>query len=113
MDTNKKTARTAGILWLLMFIFGPAAEFIRTKIYLSGDAAATADKILANDFLYRLGFMRDIMMMLCFVLLPLVRYRLLCKINKELSVLMVVFALLGVAINMMNLLNHYASLYLL
>jgi hypothetical protein len=113
MDTNIKTARTAGVFWLLMIIFGPIAEVIRIQMFVNGDMTATANNIMENDFLYRVGFISEIIMMLCFILLLLVLYKLLCKISKDLSVLMVVFGLLGVAIGMMNLLNQYTSLYLL
>lgn len=113
MNPNQKTARLAGLLWLLMFVFGPIAQIVRDKLFVTGDMAATASNIMANDFLFRLGFVSDLIMMLIFVFLPLVLYKLLGKVNQSQAVMMVVLAVIGAAINMMNLLNEFESLTLL
>jgi len=113
MGTNKKTARLAGFLWLLMFIFGPIAQIIRSKLFVTGDIEATAHNIMANEFLFRLGFVSDILMMVIFLLLPLVLYKLLNTVDKNLSVLMVIFVIVSVPINILNLLNEFSTLHLL
>lgn len=113
MGTNKKTARLAGLLWLLMFIFGPIAQIVRSKLFVTGDMAATANNIMANQFLFRLGFVSDLIMMIIFLLLPLALYKLLSKVDKNLSILMVIFVIVSVPINMLNLLNEFSSLHLL
>ena len=112
-DRNKKTARLAGLLWFLMCVFGPIAQIIRDKLFVTGDMAATANNIMANEFLFRLGFVSDLTMMTIFVLPPLVLYKLLSTVNKNLSMPMVIFAMVGTAINMINLLNEFESLHLL
>ena len=113
MIPNKETARLAGFLWLLMFVFGPIAQIIRDKLFVTSDMAATANNIMANEFLFRLGFVSDLIMMIIFMLLPLVLYKLLSTVNKNLSILMVIFVIIGTSINMINLLNEFASLQLL
>lgn len=113
MGTNKKTARLAGLIWLLMFVFGPIAQIIRSKLFVTGDMAATAQNIMSNEFLFRLGFISDLIMMVLLLLLPLVLYKLFHNVNKNLSVLMVVFVMVSVPINMLNLLNEYAAVHLL
>lgn len=113
MIPNKKTARLAGFLWLLMFVFGPIAQIIRSKLFLTGDMAATANNIMTNEFLFRVGFVSDLMMMIIYVLLPLALYKLLSTVNKNQAILMVIFVILGTSINMINLLNEFASLHLL
>ncbi len=113
MGTNKKTARLAGFLWLLMFIFGPIAQIVRSRIFVMGDMDATANNILTNEFLFRLGFVSDLIMMVIFLLLPLVLYKLLHTVDKNLSILMVIFVMVSVPINMLNLLNEFSSLYIL
>ena len=113
MGTNKKTARLAGFLWLLMFIFGPIAQIVRSKLFVTGDIEVTAHNIMANEFLFRLGFVSDLIMMVIFLLLPLVLYKLLNTVDKNLSILMVIFVIVSVPINMLNLLNEFSSLHLL
>ena len=113
MIPDKKTARWAGLLWLLMFVFGPVAQIIRDKLFVTGDMAATANNIMANEFLFRLGFVSDLIMMTIFVFLPLVLYKLLSTVNKNQAMIMVILAIIGTTINMMNLLNEFAALHLL
>jgi len=113
MIPDKKTARWAGLLWLLMFVFGPIAQIIRDKLFVTGDMAATANNIMANELIFRLGFVSDLIMMTIFVLLPLVLYKLLSTVNKNQAMIMVILVIIGTAINMMNLLNEFASLHLL
>jgi hypothetical protein len=113
MGSNKKTARLAGLIWLLMFIFGPIAQIVRTKIFITGDMAATAQNIMANEFLFRLGFVSDLLMMVLFLLLPLVLYKLLKSVDKNLAILMVIFVMVSVPMNMLNLLNEFTALQLL
>lgn len=113
MGTNKKTARLAGLIWLLMFIFGPMAQVVRSKLFIPGDSVTTAQNLLTNEFLFRLGFVSDLLMMVLFLLLPLVLYKLFCHVDKNLSLLMVIFVIVSVPINMLNLLNEFAALHLL
>lgn len=113
MGTNKKTARLAGCLWLLMFIFGPIAQIVRSILFVTGDVKVTANNIMANEFLFRLGFVSDLIMMVIFLLLPLVLYKLLNMVDKNLSMLMVIFVIVSVPVNMLNLLNEFSALHLL
>jgi hypothetical protein len=113
MGTNKRTARLAGLIWLLMFIFGPIAQIVRSKLFIAGDMVATAENIMSNEFLFRVGFVSDLLMMVLFLLLPLVLYKLLNTVDKNLSILMIVFVVASVPINMLNLLNEYAAFHVL
>ena len=47
MSQNKKTARIAGVLYLLVGIFGGFAEgFVDPKMYVAGNAAAGASSTI-------------------------------------------------------------------
>ena len=113
MGTNKRTARLSGLIWLLMFVFGPIAQIIRSKLFVSGDMETTAQNIVSNEGLFRLGFVSDLLMMVLFLLLPLVLYKLLHRVDKTLSILMVVFVMVSIPINMLNLLNEFAAYHVL
>jgi len=114
MNTNKKTARTAGVLFLMMVIFGLIAEiFFRGKIFDSNDIAVTADRILSNIFLYRVGITCDLLMALFYLLTALALYQLLCSVNKNAAAVMVVFAAAGSILLMFNTLIETAPLYIL
>ncbi|PKM85714.1 MAG: DUF4386 domain-containing protein [Firmicutes bacterium HGW-Firmicutes-11] len=113
MGTNKRTARLAGLIWLLMFVFGPIAQIVRSKLFVAGDMVATAQNIMSNENLFRMGFVSDLMMMALFLLLPLVLYKLFHNVDKNLSILMVILVMVSVPINMLNLLNEYAAFQVL
>lgn len=114
MIPNKKTARLAGSLWLLMIVFGLFAQVgVRDAIIVLGDAAATTKNIATHTFLFRLGFVSDLAMMICYLLTPLAFFKLLNAVNKDLSILTVIFGLMGTAIGMLNLLNEFAALRIL
>lgn len=113
MGTNKRTARLAGFLWLLMCVFGPIAQIIRSKLFITGNMGATAENLRSNEFLFRLGFVSDLLMMVLFLLLPLVLYKLFNGVDKNLSILMVVLVMVSVPINMLNLLNEFAAFHVL
>lgn len=113
MGTNKKTARLAGFVWLLMCVFGPIGQIIRSKLFVTGDTGTTAENIMSNEFLFRLGFVSDLVMMVLFLMLPLVLYKLFYSVNKNLSILMVVMVMVSVPINMLNLLNEFAAFHVL
>lgn len=113
MIPSKKAARLAGFLWLLMFVFGPIAQIVRDKLFIAGDIGVTANNINANEFLFRIGFVSDLIMMIVYVLLPLALYKLFSEVNKNLSIIMVIFVMLGTSINMINLLNEFSALHML
>jgi len=107
-------ARIAGFLYLLMIplgIFG--ILYVPFTLIVLGDAAATANNILANESLFRLSILSALIIQLDQILLVLVLYKLLNNVNKIHALLMVVFALAAVPIAMLNELNHFAVLLLL
>ena len=69
-------ARVAGLLYLMVFVLGIFAEFfVRQNLIVPGDAAATANNIMASESLFRMGFMSDLIGQMCFLLLPLALYK--------------------------------------
>jgi hypothetical protein len=112
--SRKNTARLAGLFFLLMVVFGLFAEiFFRQKIFVDGDAAATAGNILSNVLLYRAGIVSDLLMSLCYLITALILYKLLASVNKNTAAVMVVFATAGSIILMVNILNQFAPLVIL
>ena len=110
----RKAARVAGVLYLIVIVAGVFAQlYVRSKLIVPGDAATTANNIMANEGLFRLGFVSDLIMITCFLLLPLALYVLLKPVNKNLALLMVLFVLASVPVSFINLLNHFTPLLLL
>lgn len=97
-----------------MVVLGVFAQFfVRDRLFVPDDIAATINNIMANELLFRLGFVSEQAMMICTLFTSLVLYKLLGSVNKDMAALMVILAILGSAINMINLLNEIAPLQLL
>lgn len=110
MKPTKKTARIAGLMFLLMVVSGLFAElFFRQKLF-TADAAQTFQNILNNTLLFRAGILSDIIMSLSYLFTALMLYRLLRTVNEDKARLMVLFAAAGSVILMLNILNEYMPL---
>ena len=114
INPNKKTARLAGLFFLLMVVFGLFSEiFFREKLFLSKDITTVAGNIVSNVFLYRTGIVSDLLMSLSYLFTALILYKLLSLVNKNIAAVMVVFAAAGSVLLMFNILNEFAPLYIL
>jgi hypothetical protein len=113
INSPQKIARVAAFVFLIIFCQGMASElFIRPAIIVPGDAAATVKNIMASGLLFRVSIVSDLIRQMFLVLLPLVLYKLLKPVNKNIALLMVTFALVCVPFSMLNELNHFAVLLL-
>lgn len=113
MNSSQKTARVAACVFLSIFFLGMSTElFIRPGMIVAGDAAATVRNIAASEALFRLSLLSDLIRQVLLMVLPLVLYELLKPVSKNIASLMVIFALIGVAISMLNEINHFAVLLL-
>ena len=113
INSPQKTARVAAFVFLIIFFLGMSTElFIRPGMIVPGDAAATVRNIAASKALFRLSLVSDLIRQVLLIALPLVLYQLLKPVNKTIAALMVIFALVGVSISMLNELNHFAVLLL-
>ena len=112
METNRKTAQIAGLLFLLMVVTGLFAElFFRQKL-VTADAATTAQNVLNNGMLLRAGVLSDIVMSLSYLFTALALYRLLRSVDRDLASLMVLFATAGSVILLVNTLFEFLPLVL-
>src|SRR4051794_3450732 len=105
----KRKARVAGLLYLIVIVGGMFAELgVRGRLVVTGDAAATAQNIVAHDLLYRLGFAVEVFYLLCNVPLTLLLYDLFGFIHRRTATLLLVFSMVGTAIEGVSLLAHYS-----
>jgi Domain of unknown function (DUF4386) len=114
MNSIKKTARVAGLLYLLMAITGAfSIMYIPSAFIVSGDATATANKIKASESLYRIGIANDLITQIIFIFLVLTLYQLLKRVNQRDALLMVILVLVSVPMSFLNMLNLSAPLIVL
>lgn len=107
MNPTEKTARLAGLLYLIWIITGFYGIFyISPKFIVLGDAAATAQNMLSNEFLFRTGIINDIISSTLWVFLVLALYRLFKNVNEREAKLMYALVLVQIpAVFFMEALN--------
>jgi hypothetical protein len=114
MNTPKKTARIAGLLYLAHFVtFFLADNGVHSTAVGSIDVAAMAQDIVASEELFRIGFISYLLTALFFLLAAWALYVLLKPVNKDLALLFLLLNLGGVAIWCISLLGELAALLLL
>jgi Domain of unknown function (DUF4386) len=113
MEAEKRLARIAGSLYLVVAVLGGFAElYVRSRIVVAGDAAATADNIRESATLFRLGFMSDLVQATFFLLTAMALYLLLRHVHELVARAMVVIVAVSVAIICLNLLHQFEALQL-
>jgi hypothetical protein len=114
MNSSKKTASIAGLLYLVNGVTGYfGIIYVPSRLVVSGNVDATANNILASERLFRLGIVSELIFAVEFIFLLWVLYRLLGGVNKAHASLMVILRLAFVPIMCMNVLSEIAALTLL
>jgi len=107
-------ARVAGALYLVANLFAPfTLLYLPSRFIVRGDAAATANSIMASESLFRVGIVGNLFTFIANILLALALYQLLKVVNRNMASLMVILFLVGVPIAMLNELSQLAVLQLL
>ena len=113
MNSTKKTARIAGLLYLVNGVTGFfGIIYVPSRLIVSGNAATTANNILASERLFRLGIASELICAAEFVFLVWVLYRLFVGVSKTNSSLMLILGLAFVPIMIVNTLSEIAALTL-
>lgn len=92
-------ARVGGILYLIMIALGIIEElFIRDRIRVGGDAAATFANLQKMEMLWRTGIAMELLMMIIGIPLAVILYVLLRPVHKELALLALLFNMICIAV---------------
>lgn len=114
MNTEKKIARMTGVFYLIIFFANIFAYFFVSKsLSVPGDAAATANNIMAAESLYRGGVVSYLIVFLSEIGATILLYKLLKPVNKALAMMMMATRLMQAAVHAVNLLNFILPLLLL
>jgi hypothetical protein len=105
--------RIGGVIYLIIIVAGLFAEiFVRSKLVVSGDPAATVSNIASSPLLWRIGICADLIMQVCDLPLIMIFYVLLRPINKNLALLNLLMNLIQTAVLVANKLNLLIPLFL-
>jgi len=107
----KRLAKIAGVLYLLVGIFGGFAEgFVDTKMYVAGNAAATARNVVANAGLVRMGVVAHLLDGTFFVFLAMTLYILLRHVHKSAARAMLILVVIATGIICLNAVFQFEGL---
>lgn len=112
--SQRKAAIVAGFAYLIIFILAIFANFfVLERLVVLGDATTTANNIMTNELLFRIGIFSFIVVAILDVVVAWALYVLLKPVNKSLSLLAAWFRLAYVAIFGIALHNFFSVLQLL
>lgn len=109
----RPNSRTIGVVYLLYFLTAFFAPFLTKGLVVPGDAAATANSILAHEALYRSGFAVGLIANAIYIAVTALFYRLFEPVNRSMSLLAAFFSLVGCAIQIFGGLLQLAPLVVL
>jgi hypothetical protein len=112
MTSLSKNARVAGLLYILASAVGVVRLiYIPSKLFVDGNAAATANNVATHEFLFRFGIVSGLIAAALWTFVPLALYRLLKGVDQTLAVVMVILgSLMQVPLFFANTVNDVAAL---
>lgn len=114
MTSNKKIARIAGLLYLVVVLTGIfSLMYVPGKLIVWDNAATTFSNIVTNQPLFRLGMVTYLVCYTFFLFLPLVLYKLLKPVNETFARLMVILVIVSVPVSFVNSQNMFNVLSLI
>jgi ABC-type amino acid transport substrate-binding protein len=111
VTSPKRLARIAGLLYLVVGIFGGfAVGYVSPMVYVPGDAAAAAGNVLANAGLVRIGVIADLLQATVFVFLGMTLYLLLRHVNRNIATAMVILVAIATTVMSLDKVFQFAAL---
>lgn len=113
MDRSPRVlARIGGTLYLIIIVLGLFGEaFVRGRIIVPGDAAATAANLRSLESLWRFGIAGELVLLISAVALTMIFFVLLRPVSRDLALLTVFFNLVTVSVEAVAALNLIAALF--
>ncbi|EZH73278.1 hypothetical protein ATO12_19955 [Aquimarina atlantica] len=113
-QVQNRTARIAGLVYLCVVLTGIFnLVYVPSKLIVWDDAAITFNNITTSEMLFRMGILSGLISYVCYIMLPIVLYKLLKPVHKEYAIVMVVFAIISVPISYLNIQNKVDVLSLI
>jgi hypothetical protein len=110
MNDNKRQARIAGLLYLLVAITAPLGLMVvPARLIVAGDPAATAALVAGHDTLLRMGMASELFHQAVEVFMVLVLYNLFKPVNRTLAQQMLVLGLVPIPMVFINVLGEVAA----
>ncbi|MEZ5058421.1 MAG: DUF4386 domain-containing protein [Saprospiraceae bacterium] len=113
-NSTVKYARVTGLMYLAIIFCGLfSGLFVREALVDFTNPALTAENILNNLFLFKMGFVSDLIMIVCDIVVALTFYVLLKPASKNLALMAAFFRLVQASIIALNMLHHFEPVLML
>jgi hypothetical protein len=110
----RRQARIAGMWYAILTVLTVFSMlYVDARLYVPGDAAATAARIMADQWVYRLGIASSLVGQVCQIFVGLAFYRLFKSADKGLARALLALVVAMVPVAFLNMLNEFAPLVLL
>ena len=112
MSAPRNPGRVAGLWYLLLVLAGPLSLiYIPNKLFVQGDAAATAANIASHQTLFRFGMVSDLLGVPILIMLVMAFYRLFKGVDQQLAVLVIIFGgIMPALLSLVSVASHGAAL---
>src|SRR4029078_4616679 len=107
----QRYARAGGGLYLILIALGLFAEVTRDRMIVSGDAAATAARIIAAEPLWRAGIAAELGAVVCALTLAMIYYVLLRPVSRELTILATFLRIVSLTVQTVAVFFLLAAVY--
>ena len=113
-SSNPSNARIAGLIYLIVILTGIfSIAYVPGQLVEYRDGAATLKNLAADSGLYRWGLAAGMMCYLAYLILPLALYRILADTHRGLAGIMVILAVCGALLSLINLGHKFDVLALM
>lgn len=113
MDSTKRTARLAGLLYLVSSLPAPfALIYVPGKLFVEGDPAATAERLRTMAGLARAGIVASLVSGILFLFVPIVLYRLFKPVSESAALAMLITITISFPISFHAVVDQIAALNL-
>lgn len=113
MDSTKRMARRAGLLYCLACMSAPFAFiYVPRTLVVPGDATATAGRVRSSEALLHFGMAGELINAILVIFAVLAFYRLFKGVSETQALAMATLYLVSIPISLFNVLNEIAALIL-
>ena len=114
LESLNAKARFAGFMYLLLMLSAPwSLLLLPSRFIVAGNAAATAQRILADPFTYRVLLFTDLITSITFIFLAWAMYTLFKDVNRKQAMLMVMMVIASATFSLAALVSLSAPLVFL
>ena len=110
---HRSFARLTGFMYFLLIPLGIFGIMYVPTLVVDGDLTATVTNFRDNEGLFKLSIVAALLIQMVHIILVLMLYRLFVSVNRSVAKILVLLAMLGVPIALLNEVNHGAILLVL